>query len=179
MIFMIKLTYSQYMYQSLSALSSPGTRFSPANIPVQFISSVFVDSWKLCADECHKNPFCRVFDYGAMQITQCLLFEGNVETLGTIIPSNMPDSIVGTIQITPSLFTEYDQTCTSVCKESRYLICSSDTYKCKCMPHFYWDTSFEMCLAQMTIPGAPCDTSMNACREDLNLTCSPMNQCVG
>ena len=36
----------------------------------------------------------------------------------------MPNSIVGTIQITPSLFTQYGQSCSSVCAESRYLTCN-------------------------------------------------------
>lgn len=179
LIFIIKSTYSQSIYQSLFTLSSPGHRFSPANIPAQFISAILVDSCRLCAAECDKNVLCRVFDYGAMQSNQCLLFEGNTETLGSIIPSGMPDSVVGTIQLTPSLFSGHGQACSSVCTESRYLLCS-DNSVCGCMPHTYWDPSVGMCLAQMTIAGAPCDTSiMNVCRPDLNLTCSPIDQCVG
>jgi hypothetical protein len=162
----------------LSVVSGQGTAFLPANIPAQLISKSFVDSWKLCAAECHMNPFCRVFDYDAMQTNQCLLFEGNIGVLGSIVPSSMPDSIVGIIQITPNLFTQYGQSCSSDCVESRYLICSNNSI-CECLPHFYWDASGGMCLPQMTISGTPCDPTMNMCREDLNLTCSAANQCIG
>ncbi len=80
--------------------------------------------------------------------------------------------------MTPSLFTQYGQSCSSVCMETRYLICNDNSI-CECMPHTYWDASVGMCLAQMTISGAPCDTSMNICREDLKLQCSPLDLCTG
>jgi len=57
-IFIVNFTHSQYIYQSLSVLSSQGVQFLPANIPAQFISSIFVNSWRLCAVECNMNPLC-------------------------------------------------------------------------------------------------------------------------
>jgi hypothetical protein len=136
LLIIIKPMHSQYTYQSLYVLSSPGTQFFPVNRAAQFFSSTFVDSWSLCAAECNMNTFCRVFDYGAMQPTQCLLFEGDIGISGIIIPSSMPDSVVGVIQITPSLFTQYGQPCSSVCMESRYLTCNDNSI-CECMPHTY------------------------------------------
>jgi hypothetical protein len=175
-VLIVNLTYSQYVYQSVSVISSQGYQFLPVNTPAQLISSSFANSLKSCVTTCNTNTFCRIFDYGAIQQNECRLFEGDVGTLGTIIPSSMPNSIVGTIQITPSLFTQYGQPYSSVCTESRYLMCGSDS-TCDCMPHTYWDASSGMCLPQSPILGSSCEQNMNMCREDLNYTCLQFNQC--
>ncbi len=114
-VLIVNPIYSQYAYQSLTVISNEGNQFLPVVASAQLISSSFVNSLKLCATTCNTNTFCRIFDYGAIQQNQCRLLEGDVNTLGTIIPSSMPNSIVGTIQITPSLFTQYGQPCSSLC----------------------------------------------------------------
>jgi len=167
---------SQYTYQSLIVASNQGNQYSPIAASAQFISSSIVNSFKLCAISCNQNTLCRVFDFGGIVSQQCRLFEGDINTLGSIIPSPMLDSMVGTIQITPSLFTQYGQACSSVCSQSRYLTCSSNS-TCKCMPHTYWNSSVEMCLPQSPILGAACEQGINMCRQDLNYTCLQFNQC--
>ena len=177
LILIINRTDAQNIYQSLSISSTAGTRFYPANRPAQLISSIVVNSWKLCAIQCNRNTLCRVFDYGSTHANQCLLFEGDLGILGTVVSSTMPDSRVGIIQLKPSLFDQYGQTCPSVCTESRYLRCNENS-TCDCMPHTYWNASSGMCLAQMTMSGAFCYSGMDMCRDDLNLTCSSNNQCI-
>ncbi|UJR32412.1 hypothetical protein I4U23_019874 [Adineta vaga] len=175
-IFIPRLTHSHSTYQSLSILSPPGTQFEPANMNAQHILSNFVDSFESCAMQCNMNPPCRIFDYGAIQMNECRLFEGDLGILGAVGTSSMPNSMGGLIQLNPSLFTQYGQLCSSVCIESRYLSCNKN-FVCDCILHSYWDASAGMCFPQMTISGAPCQYDMKTCREDLNLTCSPMNQC--
>jgi hypothetical protein len=136
-----------------------------------------VDSWRLCVSACNRNALCRIFDYGAVIVNQCRLFEGNIDTLGSLVPSSMPNSCVGTIQLTPSLFTEYGQACLSRCRESRYLMCNSSTFVCECMPHSYWHASVGMCVAQSPVLGAVREQNVQMCREDLNYTYLQFNRC--
>jgi len=157
-------------------MSSQRSQYSPIVTSAQFISSSIVNSFKLCAMACNENTLCRILDFGAIVSQQCRLFEGDVGTLGTIISSSMPGSMVGIIQIIPSLFTQYGQPCSSVCSESRYLTCGSN-FTCECMPHTYWNSSAGICLPQSPILGAPCEQGINMCREDLNYTCLQFNQC--
>lgn len=178
MIFTINPCYSQEIYQSYFVLSETGTRFIPVDIPAQFITLIVVDSWRTCALQCNQNPICRVFDYGSIQSDGCLLFEGDVGISGSIIPSNIPDSVAGRIELSSALFASYGQSCSKTCPESRYLVCNKQSI-CECMPHTYWDPTQQICLTQMTVAGANCDPSLRTCREDYNLTCSPLNKCVG
>ena len=85
--------------------------------------------------------------------------------------------MVGTIQVTPDLFTAYGQSCaSSPCPQTRYLQCGSDL-TCGCITHTYWDSSQGMCLPQSPVLGAACQIGMNMCRKDLNYTCLQFNQC--
>ena len=129
---LVNSSYSQYIYQSLSVISKQGNQFLPVKPSAQLISSSFVQSEKLCFTFCNTNTLCRIFDYEAIAQYECRLFEGDVNTLGSIISSSMPNSIVGIIQITSSLFIEYDQLCSSICNESRYLMCDRNS-TCECM----------------------------------------------
>jgi hypothetical protein len=169
-------TRSQSIYESLFDLSSSGTQYSPANQPAQFISSVSVNSQKLCAVQCHMNVFCRIFDHGAIQSNECRLFEGDIGILGNITSSSMSDSIVGTLKMSPSLFSQYGAPCSSVCVGSRYLVCGTGSV-CECLPHSYWNASVGMCLAQMTIADVFCDSLLTMCRVDIGLICTTTNQC--
>lgn len=168
--------HSQNIYQSSIVVSDRGKKYLPVNASAQLISANFFNSWKSCYAACNSNTFCRIFDYEAVQAEQCRLFEGDIGTLGSIVPSTISTSRVGTIRITASLFTQYNQSCSSVCKESRYLICDSNSI-CQCMPHTYWNPSVRMCFSQSPIRGASCQQNLNMCREDLNYTCLQFNQC--
>ena len=169
-------SYSQNIYQSTIAVSDQGKKYLPINAFAQLISESFFNSWKSCFAACNSNTLCRIFYYEAVQAKQCRLFEGDIGTLGSIVASTISTSKVGTIRITASLFTQYNQPCSSVCKESRYLICDSNS-TCQCMPHTYWNPSVQMCLPQSPIRGASCQQNLNMCREDLNYTCLQFNQC--
>jgi hypothetical protein len=175
LIINFNLVQSQSIYESLTAMSSQGIQYSPLDASAQFISSTMVHSLKRCAMACNLNTLCRIFDFGAIIPQQCRLFEGDIGTLGTIIPSPLSNSKVGTVEITPSLFTQYGQSCSSVCSNSRYLACINST--CQCMPHTYWNSSAGVCLPQSPIYGASCQQGINMCREDLNYTCLQFNQC--
>jgi len=168
-------THAQYVSQSLVVLSNNGKQFLPVEASVQLISSRVRNSVRECFDACNANILCRIFDYGAIVSQQCRLFEGELDTLGSIVPSMMSDSIFSTIQLTPSLFTEYGLPYSSSCLEHRYLTCSSNL-TCQCPPHTYWNPSIAMCLVQSPILGAPCQQNMGMCREDLNCTCLQFNQ---
>jgi hypothetical protein len=157
-------------------MSSQGSQYLPIDTSAQLISSSIVNSFKLFAMACNTNTLCRIFDFGAIVSQQCRLFEGDTDTLGMTIASLMPYSMVGSVQITPSLFTSYDQACSAVCIESRYLACNSNS-TCQCMPHTYRNASTGMCFPQSPILGASCVQGMNICRQDLIYTCLQFNQC--
>jgi len=162
--------------QSLTHLSSNGNEYLPVNMSAQSVSNITLKSVRECVDACHDTIQCRVFDYGAVANEECRLFEGDIEGSGSIVPSSTSDSIVGVIQITPSLYTEYGQSCSSMCVESRYLKCSMNSI-CECPEYTYWDPLLLICLVQLPQRGAPCEQNLNMCREDLNYTCLQFEQC--
>jgi hypothetical protein len=88
---------AQYVSQSLVLLSSQGRQFLPVKASAQLISSSIVNSVRECFDACHANILCRIFDYDAIVSQQCCLFEGDLDTLGSIVPPLMSDSTAGTI----------------------------------------------------------------------------------
>ena len=157
-------------------LSNPGTQFVPVVMSAQLISSTLTNTVKKCSILCTNNILCRIFDYGVSLPNQCRLFEGDLNTLGQIIPSSSPQSSTGIIQLTPNLFAEYGTPCSFSCSQSRYLQCGTN-FTCECMPHTYWDSSSSMCIPQSPILGATCQQNKSMCREDLNYTCLQFNQC--
>ena len=167
---------SQSVYQSLVVKSNQGYQYSPLVPSAQLISTSISASFQLCLSACHTNSLCRIFDYGALVSQQCRLFEGNTNNLGTLTPAALPNSFVGSIQITASLFSQYGQPCSSMCQESRYLTCN-DNHTCECAAHTYWSSSAGMCLSQSPVLGASCQQGMKMCRDDLNYTCLQFNQC--
>ena len=169
-------THSQEFLKSRMVYVGKGTQYSPANMAAQLLSTTSTVSPKMCAIACNTNVLCRIFDFGVNLPQQCRLFEGDTTTMGTIISSSSSssNSTVGIVQLTPNLFTGYGLACLSACQQSRYLTCSNNS-TCHCMPHNYWNGS--MCVAQSTVLGAPCQQNMSMCREDINYTCLPMNQC--
>jgi len=172
----INLTHSQEIFTAEIVLSNPGTQFVPAVMSAQFISTALTNSAVKCAMLCTANILCRVYDYEVLTPKQCRLFEGDTNTLGQIVSSSSPQSVVGAVQLSPDLFAEYGSPCSSFCFHSRYLQCGNN-FTCKCMPHTYWDPSISICLPQSPILGGSCQQNMTMCREDINYTCLQFNQC--
>jgi hypothetical protein len=169
----------QATYQSLILTSNQGLQYSPSDLATQLISSSFVSSFGACSVACNNNPMCCILDYSAILAGQCRLFEGDVGVMGSLISSSSSDSRVCTVQPRPSLFMEHGQPCSSICRNTRYLVCNVNS-TCECLPHFYWHAASGMCLAQRSVSGASCIKGMNMCRRDLNLTCSILfNDCRG
>lgn len=167
---------SQTTANTRFVLSNPGTEFVPEGMPSQLLTTMLAKSMTRCAISCASNAFCRVFDYEASATQQCRLFEADIDTLGRIDASSSVRSRVGALQLTPSLFLDFGQPCTATCDDRRYLRCGSNS-TCECAPHTYWNASISMCVAQSSVLGAPCQQNRSMCREDLNLTCLPFNQC--
>ena len=168
--------HSQHIFTATIKLSDPDKQYVPILMSAQLISTTLTNTVKEYIFLCTKNVMCRIFDYGVPALTQCRLFEGDVDTLGQITSSPSSQSTAGIIHLTPNLFAEYGSHCSSSCSQSRYLQCGNN-FTCQCMPHTYWDTSTLMCLPQSPILGASCQQNKSMCREDLNYTCLQFNQC--
>ena len=175
-MFNITPTYHQDIFESVIVSSNPGIQFVPINEPAQLISTIFTKSFKTCAIACNTNVLCRVFDYGVNASQQCRLFEGNTDTLGSIVLSSSVLSKVGTIQFSAHLFDAYSLPCSSFCQENRYLTCGNNS-RCQCMPHTYWNPATSTCDPEIPVLGASCQSNLSMCREDLNYTCLPFKQC--
>jgi hypothetical protein len=157
-------------WQSLLSLSNWGTMFSPIDEQALLLSDITnTNSFQACFQTCHANILCRIFDFHG-QSNRCRLFQGNADTMGSIITSSSSLSIVGLIQIVPAYFSSIGLPC-SFCKQSRYLICLNST--CQCPASTYFDGS--ICRSQNLI-GSQCINEIN-CRMDLNMTCLPRQQC--
>jgi hypothetical protein len=165
----IKAQSSSIGWQSFLDMSSLGMEFSPNDEPALLLSDNMIDSIGDCSKTCHTNSFCRIFEFDG-QTNRCRLFEGDAGTMGSIISSSSPLSIVGLIQLFPEQFVDQGLPC-SFCSLSRYLTCISST--CRCPSRTYFDGS--ICRSQ-NIVGGQCINETD-CRLDLNLTCLPRNQC--
>ncbi|UJR24615.1 hypothetical protein I4U23_005990 [Adineta vaga] len=171
-------SYSHQQYQSLVILSNPGSQFQPINPQAQLLSTTLLLTFQSCVLACNNHILCRVFDFAVNQSNQCQLFEGNINTLGSIVSSSSssPTSNVGYVKITSDLFTDYGRSCLLNKIVSRYLTCGS-SLTLECQPHSYWDNSSSMCLPQIPTLGGACTWGVNMCREDLNLTCLQIYKC--
>lgn len=157
--------------QSFIDLSSIGLKFSPTNQAALLLSTTNTDSLVSCAEQCHSNIQCRIFNYDS-QYQLCQLFQGNISTMGSIIPSSSSSySCIGSIQIYPEYYVNYGESC-SQCMQSRYLQCTNES--CQCPLYTYFDGS--ICQSQK-ISGNDCNSSIE-CRNDLNYTCLPRMQCA-
>ncbi|CAF1645843.1 unnamed protein product, partial [Adineta steineri] len=151
------------------AISGQGTEYAPVDESSLILGTYFCSKIKECQYACHSNYFCRVFDYDSVS-HRCRLFEGNLQTTGSLIISNSSTSTVGEIELYPELFTAYGNSC-SACLDSRYLTCVNST--CRCLPRTYWTGS--ICASQ-NLRGGQCSDS-NQCRIDRNYICLQFFQC--
>jgi hypothetical protein len=152
------------------ALSQAGSQFKPAN-PVELLGAYTnVRAIIPCATLCYRNSLCRTFDFDSSS-QQCRLFEGSVDT-GTLLP-NFPSTVVGWINMTPSLFNLYNVS-NDQCVDDRFLDSQTVSGLCECPIHTFWNGS--MCLNQ----GFANDTCENNdwCRADLWINCT-LGKCVG
>ena len=155
----------QSIFASQMKLSPRGNEFHGRN-SLDLIGSTNTPKLLRCAGLCNINRACRTFDYD-FSSGRCRLFESDL-TAGSIVPSTSPASIVGSVYLSPALFLPvYNQPC-QTCEENRYVLCPSNTAACQCPSHTYWNGS--MCLLQL-IGNSTCSQA-DACRMDLNLTCS-------
>jgi hypothetical protein len=153
------------IYQSYMISSPFGMEFQPW-ASIQQISSTTAATKLRCTALCNQLIACRTFDYDTVS-RRCRLFEADTTT-GSIIVSSSPSSLVGTVVVDASTFTNtHGQPC-SLCQQSRYEICSGNSSSCQCPPNTYWNGI--ICALQLFI-NQSC-SHVDACRSDLNLTCS-------
>lgn len=167
-LLLLSLPYLQAP-ESFVTVSDPGTEFAPIDENILTLGTFYLSNHMECIYACHTNYICRVFDYDCVSY-RCRLFEGDVDTTGSIVSSNSSSSTVGQITLSPNLFTVYGQAC-SACFDSRYLTCINST--CTCFQHTYWTGS--ICASQYLL-GGQCLNSTQ-CRTDLNYTCLQFFQC--
>ena len=151
-------------------LSRVGNQFEPANAVELLGTYTNIRTVTPCAALCHQNSLCRTFDFDS-STTQCRLFEGSVDT-GNILPS-VSSTVVGWINLTPSLFDLYNASNTQ-CTDDRFLDSQTASTRCECPIHTFWNGS--MCINQRFVN----DTCVNNnwCRADLWLNCTS-SKCVG
>ena len=146
--------------------------FSPIDLPDLLLSTNTLPSLLFCVRLCHSTVQCRIFDYDPSS-RQCRLFEGDIATMGSIIPSAAStQSLVGSMKIDGSQFVSHGQGCSS-CVGSRYLECVNNT--CQCPTKTFFDGS--ICRSEQ-LAGDPCLDS-SECRGDLNYTCQLNMTCGG
>ena len=126
----------EFIFQSRMVLSESGKAYSPINTQGQLIYIRRTSTLTRCAMSCNRDARCRVFDYQALALEECRLFEGDTVTMGTLVPSPSPKSLVGLVQFTGHLFIQHGLPCTLACFESRYLVCDG-VGTCQCVEHTY------------------------------------------
>ncbi|CAF0866509.1 unnamed protein product [Rotaria sp. Silwood1] len=151
-------------------LTSMGLEYAPNN-QIQLIVTETIQTKTLCSAACNQLPSCRIFDYDLIS-KRCRLFEGDSIT-GSIISSSSSTSIVGIVRISSNLYLSIHNQFCQACPENRYEVCSTNTNKCQCPVHTYWNGS--VCALQL-FENDTC-TQPDACRSDLNLTCT--TDCYG
>jgi hypothetical protein len=156
-------------WQSAIVFSDSRFEFSPIDEQALLVYEGIADSKLSCAQNCHSNALCRIFDFDA-QSGRCRIFEGDVATMGSIVVSSFSQSYVGYVELNPDQFAYHGHPC-CLCDGSRYLTCINST--CQCQPHTFFDGS--MCRSQKLL-GTECITGTE-CRMDLNFTCLPRQQC--
>lgn len=155
--------------QSYLIVSNSGWEFAPLDENALFLQETIANSIISCSSRCHMSTICRVFNFD-IQTKRCRLYEGDIDTTGTIIASVYSHSVYGFIKLTSEDFVNYGYPCSS-CEGSRLLTCINSV--CQCQPRTYFDGS--ICRSQNLNAGACSDYIQ--CRHDLNLTCQSNMQC--
>jgi hypothetical protein len=142
--------------RSVSDISGLGEEFVPVDNSLPPLLPCTAKKLLYCHLECNKRADCRTFDYDM--------------TTGSIVASpSKPQSSVGTIQLSPSIYVNINNQSCDKCFQSRYETCDTNSSTCQCPLKSYWNGS--MCLAQLFLNQTCSQDDM--CRSDLNLTCQP------
>ncbi|CAF0901428.1 unnamed protein product [Adineta steineri] len=156
-------------WQSFIHFSSSGFEFSPIDMEALFLQQTTADSLEICSQMCHTTVLCRTFDFDIVS-HRCRIFQGDLDTTGSIISSSLSQSVVGSIELDSTQFDSYGKSCL-FCQGSRYLKCINSS--CQCQSNTYFDGS--ICRSQKLL-GSQCINETD-CRTDLNYTCLPRLQC--
>ena len=158
------------IHQSNLRISSPGFEFQPRN-PVQLLQQTTFRNRLMCTASCNQQPACRAIDYDSSSL-RCRLFEGDLTT-GSIVVSASATSVVGTMVVSSSLFTQTHAQPCEACADSRYEVCDSNMSTCQCRANTFWNNA--TCAMQL-FENDTC-SQVDSCRSDLNLTCTA--DCIG
>jgi hypothetical protein len=154
--------------RSVSDISGLGEEFVPVDNSLPPLLTCTAKKLLYCHLECNKRADCRTFDYDA-DSRQCRLWDADMTTGSTVASPSKPQSSVGTIQLSPSLYVNiHNQSCDK-CFQSRYETCDTNSSTCQCPLKSYWNGL--MCSAQLFLNQTCSQGDM--CRSDLNLTCQP------
>ena len=165
LMFFIQLTIHD---RSVSDITDLGREFIPVDSSLPPLVTFTAKKMLYCTLECNKRIDCRTFDYDRNS-QQCRLWDADMSTGSVVASPSKPQSSVGTIRFSPSLYiNSHNQSCDN-CAQSRFEICDTNSSTCQCPPKTFWDGS--MCLAQL-LQNQLCSQA-DACRSDLNLTCQP------
>lgn len=156
------------MLETHFKLSSSGMEYAPQDENALLLAIHYYPQHLRCARACSLNYPCRIFDYDSTT-TRCRLFEGDLQTVGTLRVSNSSVSRVGEVVLDAAFFAAYGQSCNS-CIYSRYLMCVNTT--CRSFGHTYWTGS--ICATQQ-LRGGQC-TNASQCWYQ-NHTCLRYFQC--
>lgn len=156
--------------QSSWSVSNIGYSFQSESAMALLLSEATCNSFVDCAQICHKNMLCRIFNYDH-QLKICRLFEGDSKTMGAVYPDYGSISLqTASIELAPNLFNAYGEAC-SACDNSRYLMCTNN--QCSCPPKTYFHGNI---CRSCKLLGSHC-INENECRNDLNYTCLGRQQC--
>ena len=175
MIFIVLLLLTMILpthllYQSIIKFTLSGFEYQPNN-NYQLITTNTAQTEMRCSAACNQLSSCRVFDYDTLS-KRCRLFEGD-STTGSIISSSSSTSMAGIVQISSNLYSSINNQTCQACQQNRYSTCSTNTSRCQCPDHSYWNGS--ICTLQR-YENETCDQP-NGCRSDFNLTC--LTDCYG
>jgi hypothetical protein len=151
------LIESSIQDQSVYDMSGIGSEFVPIDNSLPPLLTFPAKNLIYCSLECNKRTDCRVFDFDAHS-QQCRLWDADLTTGSIVLSSSKPQSSVGTIQLSPSIYA-------NVHNQS----CDVNSSTCQCPSETFWNSS--MCLSQL-FQNQTCSLA-DACRSDLNLTCQP------
>lgn len=156
------------IWQSNIGLCSTGLEFFPFDQQALLLTEN-TKSTLMCAKQCLTIRNCRTFNFDN-QTKSCRLYEGDIDSTGSIGASLSAQSICGSLRLDVKYFLHYGQYCT-YCEDSRYLTCINSS--CQCSSRTYFDGT--ICRSQK-LNGSGCSGHIE-CRHDLNLTCLSNMQC--
>jgi hypothetical protein len=133
--------------RSVSDISGLGQEFVPVDNSLPPLLTCTAKTLLYCHLECNKRADCRTFDYDA-DSRQCRLWDADMTTGSIVASPSKPQSSVGTIQLSPSIYVNIQNQSCDKCFQSRYETCDT-RYKQQ-----YLSMSFEVILEWINVFGA-------------------------